>query len=467
MIRRFCLYGFLKNQRYFEPFIVLAFLEKGLTFLDIGLLVGFREISTLVLEIPSGAMADVFGRRRSMILSFISYIISFVLFAVAQAMGLLMVAMLFFAVGDAFRTGTHKAMIFEWLRQEDRLGERTRVYGFTRSWSKIGSAVSSLAAGALVMISGSFTMVFWLSVVPYLLNLLNFLGYPKTLEAETRKKADFAAAINLTRRAMSEAFGRPRSMSGNLSRHAPRLRGLFLESMLLEGAFKVTKDYLQPVLQALALGLSFLWTSQFLGGSFSDDQRAAPVIGLVFFVYFLLMGFSSRNSHRLADRVGGEESMISLMWWLNLLVFALMGLALKVGQVWLAVLGFILLGMIQNAFRPAQISRFDRESSPEMGATILSIESQSKSLAAAVMAPLLGWTVDAGVSEVVGSSKAPTNVEGFWPVAALGVFVSILALVYRSRTSRTRSRSDSLLNGLSNKSTGSDVTKGVRKDSES
>ncbi len=455
MIRRFCLYGFLKNQRYFEPFIVLAFLEKGLTFLDIGLLVGFREISTLVLEIPSGAVADVFGRRRSMILSFISYIISFVLFALAQAMGLLMVAMLFFAVGDAFRTGTHKAMIFEWLRQEDRLGERTRVYGFTRSWSKIGSAVSSLAAGALVMISGSFTMVFWLSVVPYFLNLLNFLGYPKTLEAETGKKADFASAIILTRRAMSEAFGRP------------RLRGLFLESMLLEGAFKVTKDYLQPVLQALALGLSFLWTSQFLGGNLSDDQRAAPVIGLVFFVYFLLMGFSSRNSHRLADRVGGEESLIGLMWWLNLLVFALMGLALKVGQVWLAVLGFILLGMIQNAFRPAQISRFDRESSPEMGATILSIESQSKSLAAAVMAPLLGWTVDAGVSEVVGSSKGPTNVEGFWPVAALGIFVSILALVYRSRTSRTRSRSKSLLNGLSNKSIGSDVTKGDRKDSES
>ncbi len=455
MIRRFCLYGFLKNQRYFEPFIVLAFLQKGLTFLDIGLLVGFREISTLVLEIPSGALADVFGRRRSMILSFVSYIISFMLFAVAGAMPLLMVAMFFFAVGDAFRTGTHKAMIFEWLRQEDRLHERTRVYGFTRSWSKIGSAVSSLVAGALVMISGSFAMVFWLSVVPYVLNLLNFLGYPKTLEGKTRKKADLATAVHLTRRAMSEAVCKP------------RLRGLFLESMLLEGAFKVTKDYLQPVLQALALGLSFLWSSQFLGGRSSPDQRTAPVIGLVFFVYFLLMGFSSRNSHRLADRLGGEEALTRLMWVLNLLVFALMGMALMGNQVWMVVLGFILLGMIQNTFRPAQISRLDRESLPEMGATILSIESQSKSLAAAAMAPLLGWTVDVGVSGVAGGPDGNTKVDGFWPVAALGVLVSILALVYRSIISRTRSKSDSLLNGLSNKSTGSDVARGVRKDSES
>lgn len=29
MLVRFCLYGFLKNQRYFEPFLVLAFMVAG------------------------------------------------------------------------------------------------------------------------------------------------------------------------------------------------------------------------------------------------------------------------------------------------------------------------------------------------------------------------------------------------------------------------------------------------------
>ena len=37
MLFRFSLYGFLKNQTYFEPFLVLAFLEKGLNFGMIGL----------------------------------------------------------------------------------------------------------------------------------------------------------------------------------------------------------------------------------------------------------------------------------------------------------------------------------------------------------------------------------------------------------------------------------------------
>ena len=141
MLARFSLYGFLKNQRYFEPFLMLAFLEKGLSFLDIGLLIAFREATVIAFEIPSGAVADVYGRRRSMVLSFVAYIGSFLLFGLARDLVLLFGAMFLFGIGEAFRTGTHKAMIFEWLRLEGRLGERTKFYGHTRSWSKFGSAV--------------------------------------------------------------------------------------------------------------------------------------------------------------------------------------------------------------------------------------------------------------------------------------------------------------------------------------
>ena len=66
MLFRFCLYGFLKNQRYFEPFLMLVFLDRGLSFFVIGLLVACRDVTVNVLEIPSGVVADSFGRRRSM-----------------------------------------------------------------------------------------------------------------------------------------------------------------------------------------------------------------------------------------------------------------------------------------------------------------------------------------------------------------------------------------------------------------
>ena len=42
---KFCAYGFLKNLKFYEPFLILFFLEKGLTFLQIGVLYAIREIS--------------------------------------------------------------------------------------------------------------------------------------------------------------------------------------------------------------------------------------------------------------------------------------------------------------------------------------------------------------------------------------------------------------------------------------
>jgi len=87
-LTRFCLYGFLKNQQYFEPFLVLVFLEKGLTFLHIGLLIAFRELVINLFEILSGALADLWGRRRAMILSFCAYIGSFILFGLAENLAL-------------------------------------------------------------------------------------------------------------------------------------------------------------------------------------------------------------------------------------------------------------------------------------------------------------------------------------------------------------------------------------------
>ena len=80
MLFRFCLYGFLKNQQYYDLFFFLAFLEKGLSYTMIGTLIGFREICVSLMEIPTGAIADVLGRRRSMIASFLAYIGSFALF---------------------------------------------------------------------------------------------------------------------------------------------------------------------------------------------------------------------------------------------------------------------------------------------------------------------------------------------------------------------------------------------------
>lgn len=398
MLARFSAYGFLKNQRYFEPFLILAFLAKGLTFFQIGLLVGFREVCVNIMEVPSGAVADLYGRRRCMMLSFGAYIASFVLFGSSDVLWHLFLAMLLYAVGDAFRTGTHKAMIFEWLRQQGRTSERTRIYGYTRSWSKLGSAAAALLAAVFVLWSGDYETVFWLSIPPYALNLLNFAFYPKSLDGDLPVSGPRRGVRRHLLQALGSAIRRP------------RLRRLMVESMSFEGVHKASRDYLQPILRQAALALPLLVTLE-------GNRRAAVLVGGVYCLSNLLASRASRGAHRLVERSGGEDSAAHRLWWGAALLYAI--LLPSLGWRWwpMAVLAFLALEVLQNIWRPVLISRFDACSEPGQGATILSIESQSKSAATALVAPLLGLAVDAW---------------GFWPVGALGlVTASAMAVTAR------------------------------------
>ena len=431
MLRRFSLYGFLKNQRYYDPFLILVFREKGLSFFVIGLLIAFRELTVNLFEVPSGAVADLWGRRRSMVLSFCAYIASFLVLGAARDLPLLFGGMFLFAIGDAFRTGTHKAMIFTWLRTEGRLDERTRVYGYTRSWSKIGSAVSVVVAAAIVLVSGSYVWVFYCCIVPYVLGIVNFLGYPKELEGKRDGKRDKGASFGKVVAHLREALGR--------SYRQPRLRRIIFESMGFGGVFKAAKDYLQPVLKAAAVvyvvaaaaRLGLLPAGAATAG-FNEPQKVAILVGPVYFVLYLLSALASRRAHRLVERCGpvgtGEDRAARVLWALCSLVFAAIALAAWHDVLAGVIVGFVLLHVLQNFWRPVLICRVDRESPEAQRATVLSIESQAKSVSTMIVAPVLGLAVDLVRRHGFGGA--------FWPVGALGAVVALGFFVTARRGER-------------------------------
>ena len=400
MLFRFCLYGFLKNQQYFAPFLILAFRQKQLSFTLIGLLIGFREVCVNIMEIPSGAVADVLGRRASMIFSFLGYICAFALFAISQHIALLFVAMFFFSVGEAFRTGTHKAMIFAWLAHNGQENEKTKVYGYTRSWSKIGSAVSVLAAGAMVFFLEQYRWVFLFSIAPYVLNIINFLGYPSYLDGEKHRGGGLKSILQ--------------TLGGSLRncvRSRP-LRRLLTESMGFEGVFKVSKDYLQPVLRMTVLSLPVLL-------ALDERQRTGLLVGGVYFVLFALGSVASRHSHVLADRAGSDERGARWIWIMNLVFFAVLLVALISELLMLAILGFVVLAILQNFWRPLLIGRVANQTPLDQMATVLSVESQAKSFLAGLLAPLLGLAVD----------LMPTQSSfRFLPVGVAGLVISAVML---------------------------------------
>jgi MFS family permease len=401
MLGRFSLYGFLKSQTYYEPFILLVFLEKGLSFFQIGLLIAFRELAVTAMEIPSGALADSHGRRLSMAFSMAGYIISFVAFSFSASIVILFIAMFFFAVGEAFRTGTHKAMIFKWLQNQGRLNEKTKVYGITRSWSKAGTALSSIIAAALVWRSGTYSSVFLFCIPPYLINLVNLLSYPKNLEGEeTHEGRSSGNTMALMKSSVIDSL------------KLKPLRNLIGETMGFEGFHKVTSDYIQPVIKTIALTLPLL-------AGLHGDRGSAALAGSVYFVLALLGMFGSRYSHRIVSRFGSDTGSATVLWIADTVCYLALIPLLIFGWFLWAVVVFIVLELIQNLWRPMQLSRFDHVSPGNRRATVLSIESQAKSFSAMIYAPVLGLAVDH---------------LGLWIVGASGAIMALTVLMYRRKT---------------------------------
>jgi MFS family permease len=374
---RFCLYGFLKNLRFFEAFLVLFFLEKGLSFLAIGTLYAVREITVNIFEIPSGVIADTFGRRRIMILAFIFYIISFIIFYFSSTYSGLMLAMITFSLGEAFRSGNHKAMIFQYLTIKGWESQKVHYYGHTRSWSQMGSALSALSGAAILFISGSYAYIFLFSVIPYVLDLLLVASYPRFFD-ENLKKFAWSEIGNRFMEVFRELIAAIRSILvlrilGSLS--------------LYSGYYKAVKDYLQPVVVAWALAIPFL-------GSFDPEQRSAIMVGGVFFVVYLLSSIASQKSGRFSEMFSNYASPMNISLLAGLSCGLISGLFYELDILVLSVVFFIVVYMIENIRKPVGVAYLGSSIDKKVLATVLSVDSQLKSLTAAVLAPIIGIFAD-------------------------------------------------------------------------
>jgi hypothetical protein len=400
MLFRFSAYGFLKNLRFFEPFILLFFRDASLSFFQIGLLFSIRDLATNILEIPTGVYADAFGRRRSMVMAFVSYILSFALFFVFSSFYLYILAMILFAFGEAFRTGTHKALILEYLNLNEMAHLKVEYYGRTRSASQLGSALNALIAAALVFYSGNYRYVFVASILPYVVDLINLATYPKELDGELQQAHRGSVGEQL-RATLGSFFG--------VFRHPPALRAI-LNSSGFDAFFKATKEYLQPILESFALALPVLLAVQ-------DTRRSAVIIGIVYFGIYLLTSYASRSAARVGKRFASIAQGLNWTFLAGSLFLVVAGLATQWQWDVVAILVFLGFYVLHNVRRPMTVAFVSDQISSRVMAAGLSAESQFTTLGAALLAPAVGALADRlGVG---------------WALACLGGGMLALALLFR------------------------------------
>lgn len=374
---KFCAYGFLKNMDFFDPFLILFFREKGLSFLEIGTLYALREIMINIFEIPTGMLADTMGRRRTLVSAFAFYIVSFIIFYFSGSYALFVVAIVFYGYGDAFRSGVHKAMIFEYLKLKNWHDQKAHYYGHTRSWSQTGSAVSAVIAGALVFITGSYSIVFIAATLPYLLDLLLIASYPKELDGKKR-----VHSRSQILQSFKETFLDFVSAITNKF-----VLGAILTQAVYTGYYKAVKDYLQPVLKTLALALPILTFAQ-------GEKRAAIVVGIAYFFIYMATAWMSRHSGRFAERYPNLVRPLNYTMLVGLTAGALSGILFHIGWLWVSIALFVFILLIENLRKPIGIAAVADQLEKDIMATAMSAESQAETLVAAILAPILGYFAD-------------------------------------------------------------------------
>jgi len=374
---KFCLYGFFKNLRFFEPFLILFFLEQGLSFLEIGTLYAIREVLVNIFEIPSGIIADSFGRKKSLILSFAFYILSFFIFFIAENYFIFLLAILFYAIGDAFRTGTHKAMIFDYLKINNWNNQRTNYYGHTRSWSQMGSAVSAILAALIIFLSGNYRIIFLFSIIPYLVDLILISSYPSFLNGKNEPLtfSQIRKKLYSTTKDFIFSFRNKEILKSisNLSIHS--------------GLHKTIKDYLQAIIQSLAISIPFFML-------YSDKQKSAILIGFIYSFIFILSSMASRYSGRFKDKIKTPEKAMNVTLYIGLIATILSGIFYHNTLFLASALLFIGVYLIENVRNPIGVAHISTLYHDDILATALSANSQAKSLFAAILAPILGVLAD-------------------------------------------------------------------------
>lgn len=147
-------YAFLRDLVLLYPVYPLLFTDTGLTVWQISTLFVVWSASSIVLEVPSGALADAVSRRLLLCLAPLVTAAGFALWTLVPSYPAFAVGFLLWGVGGALASGALEALVYTGL---DRLGAASRyarVIGRARTAETLGVLASLVLAAPVLALGG-------------------------------------------------------------------------------------------------------------------------------------------------------------------------------------------------------------------------------------------------------------------------------------------------------------------------
>ena len=186
------------------PIIWLFYEENGLTIADLFIIQSIYSVTIAVIEIPSGYVADVLGRKNSMIIGMFFGFIGMVVYSLSFGFEGFLIAALCLGVGQSFISGSDTALMYDSLVQLNRSNEFIKLEGRTISMGNFAEALAFILGGLLAEVSLRTPFYFQVGIafIGFLVTLL--LVEPKTERLKDGKSKPWKNIKNIIHYSLRE-----------------------------------------------------------------------------------------------------------------------------------------------------------------------------------------------------------------------------------------------------------------------
>lgn len=137
----------------FMPIIVLFYKANGLAMKDVLLLQSIYSLVIVILEIPSGYFADIWGRKNTILIGSIFGTIGFGIYSFSYEFWGFLFAEIALGVGQSFISGADSALLYDTLISQKKEKQYLKLEGRLLSLGNFAEATAAIFGGLLAEIS--------------------------------------------------------------------------------------------------------------------------------------------------------------------------------------------------------------------------------------------------------------------------------------------------------------------------
>ncbi len=336
------------------PIIVLFFQEHGLTLTEVMILQAIYSISVALFEIPSGYMADIFGRKKTIILSTIFCFSGYLIFSNFSDFYLFAIAELLIGFGGSLMSGSDSALIYDTLLEENNKKAYSKIEGRNYAIGNFSEATAGILGGILAT-SSLFLPIYVQTIILFFSIPMAFILVEPKIHTENPMERTLTAILDVF--------------------HYTLLRNKKLRWLIVFSASMGVAT------------LSIAWFSQPL---FKNLEVPIIYFGILWAILNASAGITSFNSHI----INRKMNLKKLMFIITLgIVFSF--IAIGAIHHLFALVFVLIIYLLRGIITPLMRTYINEETSSNKRATVLSIRSFAIRVSFAITAPFLGYIADA------------------------------------------------------------------------